>query len=160
MDTPVFSVIYAFSFILVFIIIFINSDSFFSILEQSQQMPPRQADAQPDDNIGRCDDEADFPPGPLRDVASAVKDWCRTATVMRQRRHEVGESTEDNRGQHGRSANGYGNSEKSCVHRTDMRGDAGKCIIYMGDYSSPGSADCERTAVRVDSQQCASPANY
>lgn len=46
------------------------------------------------------------------------------------------------------------------IYRTGFGG-CGLCkLIYMGDYSSPGSADCERTAVRVDSQQCASPANY
>src|SRR5688572_17139751 len=63
-------------------------------LPQAKQLPPGQAEGQPDQHVDHGQDEADTPPGRLGDVAEAEDDRRRRGAVVGQARREVGEVNE------------------------------------------------------------------
>ena len=57
---------------------------------EAEEPPPDDTDRHPDEETcARCD-QADAPPGPLRDVTGAEVDWSGGSSIVRQAGHQVG----------------------------------------------------------------------
>src|SRR5690242_21938607 len=61
-----------------------KSTSTLSSSPQPQQMPPRGADANPDDDVDNAGNKADLPPHRNRDVSAAEQNGAGRGAVMRQ----------------------------------------------------------------------------
>ncbi len=64
-------------------------------LPQSENLPPGEADAHPDGNVDKGDDQPKFPPGFLVHIPSIKVDGGRPSSIVGDASAQGGEKTED-----------------------------------------------------------------